>query len=87
MVLSTDSGLSVTELGRRVGLSQSAATHMVEGLQKQGPVRKEGQLEGVAAPPAHRSGHAGSTQPPHLSGGHAATGHAPPRVSNEHDHG
>lgn len=40
-VLSTDPGLSVTELGRRVGLSQSAAARMVDGLEKQGLVRKE----------------------------------------------
>ncbi|MEU5581639.1 MarR family transcriptional regulator [Streptomyces huasconensis] len=41
VVLSTTSGLSVTELGRRVGLSQSAAARMVEGLEKRGLVRKE----------------------------------------------
>ncbi|GAA1503786.1 MarR family winged helix-turn-helix transcriptional regulator [Streptomyces synnematoformans] len=41
VVLSTDPGLSVTELGRRVGLSQSAAARMVDGLEKQGLVRKE----------------------------------------------
>ncbi|WP_411157268.1 MarR family transcriptional regulator [Nocardia terpenica] len=31
-MLSTAPGVSVTELGRRVGLSQSAATRMVDGL-------------------------------------------------------
>ncbi|PPS73392.1 MULTISPECIES: MarR family winged helix-turn-helix transcriptional regulator [Streptomyces] len=41
VVLSTHPGLSVTELGRRVGLSQSAAARMVDGLEKQGLVRKE----------------------------------------------
>lgn len=41
VVLATDPGLSVTELGRRVGLSQSAAARMVDGLEKQGLVRKE----------------------------------------------
>ncbi|UIX30772.1 MarR family winged helix-turn-helix transcriptional regulator [Streptomyces sp. GQFP] len=46
VVLSTDSGLSVTELGRRVGLSQSAAARMVEGLDKQGLVRREATWRG-----------------------------------------
>lgn len=46
VVLSTDSGLSVTELGRRVGLSQSAAARMVEGLEKQGLVLKEDSWRG-----------------------------------------
>ncbi|MFD4525253.1 MarR family winged helix-turn-helix transcriptional regulator [Streptomyces sp. NPDC058470] len=41
VVLSTNPGLSVTELGRRVGLSQSAAARMVGGLEKQGLIRKE----------------------------------------------
>ncbi|MER7486107.1 helix-turn-helix domain-containing protein [Streptomyces sp. NPDC126497] len=41
VVLSTDPGLSVTELGRRVGLSQSAAARMVGSLEEQGLVRKE----------------------------------------------
>ncbi|WP_329288202.1 MarR family winged helix-turn-helix transcriptional regulator [Streptomyces pseudovenezuelae] len=41
VVLSTDPGLSVTELGRRVGLSQSAAARMVSGLESQGLVHKE----------------------------------------------
>ncbi|MBQ0863602.1 MULTISPECIES: MarR family winged helix-turn-helix transcriptional regulator [unclassified Streptomyces] len=41
VVLSTDPGLSVTELGRRVGLSQSAAARMVDGLEKQGLIRRE----------------------------------------------
>ncbi|MER7930151.1 MarR family transcriptional regulator [Streptomyces sp. NPDC096057] len=41
VVLSTDPGLSTTELGRRVGLSQSAAARMVGGLEKQGLVHKE----------------------------------------------
>jgi len=46
VVLSTDSGLSVTELGRRVGLSQSAATRMVECLESQGLVSKEDSRRG-----------------------------------------
>ena len=41
VILSTDPGLSVTELGRRVGLSQPAATRMVENLEKEGLVRRE----------------------------------------------
>lgn len=41
VILSTDPGLSVTELGRRVGLSQSAAARMVESLENQGLVRKQ----------------------------------------------
>lgn len=41
VVLSTAPGLSVTELGRRVGLSQSAAARMVDGLEKQELVRRE----------------------------------------------
>jgi DNA-binding MarR family transcriptional regulator len=41
VVLSTNPGLSVTELGRRIGLTQSAAARMVDGLEKQGLVRRE----------------------------------------------
>lgn len=41
VVLSFDPGLSVTELGRRVGLSQPAAARMVESLEKQELVRRE----------------------------------------------
>ncbi|MFJ6392946.1 MarR family winged helix-turn-helix transcriptional regulator [Streptomyces sp. NPDC091972] len=41
VVLLTDPGLSVTEVGRRVGLSQSAAARMVGGLENQGLVSKE----------------------------------------------
>ncbi|MFF6993109.1 MarR family transcriptional regulator [Streptomyces sp. NPDC010273] len=41
VVLSTDPGLSVTELGRRVGPSQSAAARMAGSLERQGLVRKE----------------------------------------------
>ncbi|GAA2288431.1 MarR family transcriptional regulator [Streptomyces ruber] len=46
VVLSTDAGLSVTELGRRVGLSQSAAARMVEGLEEKGLLRKEASWRG-----------------------------------------
>ncbi|QUH02422.1 MarR family transcriptional regulator [Saccharopolyspora erythraea] len=41
VVLADAAGLSVTELGRRVGLSQSAAARMVDALEKQGLVRRE----------------------------------------------
>ncbi|GAA1774329.1 MarR family transcriptional regulator [Streptomonospora arabica] len=41
VVLDRTPGLSVTELGRRVGLSQPAAARMVEGLERQGMVRRE----------------------------------------------
>lgn len=41
VVLRTAPGLSVTELGRRVGLSQSAAARMVDALGDRGLVRRE----------------------------------------------
>jgi len=40
VVLSTAPGLSVTELGRRVGLSQSAAARMVDSLEASALVRR-----------------------------------------------
>ncbi|MDQ0382279.1 MarR family winged helix-turn-helix transcriptional regulator [Amycolatopsis thermophila] len=40
VVLSTAPGLSVTELGRRVGLSQPAAARMVDGLEGRGLVER-----------------------------------------------
>ncbi|TYB41202.1 MarR family winged helix-turn-helix transcriptional regulator [Actinomadura chibensis] len=40
IVLSGAPGLSVTELGRRVGLTQSAAARMVDGLQDAGLARR-----------------------------------------------
>jgi MarR family transcriptional repressor of emrRAB len=40
VVLSADPGLSVTELGRRVGLTQSAAARMVESLEHRGLVER-----------------------------------------------
>lgn len=40
VVLSTSDGLSVTELGRRVGLSQPAAARMVDGLDARGLVQR-----------------------------------------------
>lgn len=40
VVLADAPGLSVTELGRRVGLTQSAAARMVDGLERQGLVRR-----------------------------------------------
>ena len=41
VVLSTSPGLSVTELGRHVGLTQSAAARMVDSLAAAGLVRRE----------------------------------------------
>jgi len=40
VVLSADPGISVTELGRRVGLTQSAAARMVDGLAARGLVER-----------------------------------------------
>lgn len=40
VVLLTSPGLSVTELGRRVGLSQSAAARMVDSMQSAGLVER-----------------------------------------------
>jgi MarR family transcriptional repressor of emrRAB len=40
VVLHTAPGLSVTELGRRVGLSQSAAARMVDSLEQRGLVQR-----------------------------------------------
>lgn len=42
VVLRETPGLSVTELGRRVGLSQSAAARMVDSLVAAGLVRRQG---------------------------------------------
>ncbi|RCV60397.1 MarR family winged helix-turn-helix transcriptional regulator [Marinitenerispora sediminis] len=41
VVLAHAPGLSVTELGRRVGLSQPAAARMVDALERDGLVRRE----------------------------------------------
>jgi DNA-binding MarR family transcriptional regulator len=43
VVLTTTPGLGVTELGRRVGLSQSAAARMVDSLVTAGLVRRQGE--------------------------------------------
>jgi MarR family transcriptional regulator, negative regulator of the multidrug operon emrRAB len=44
VVLNASPGLSVTELGRRVGLSQPAAARMIDGLEADGLVeRRQGQ--------------------------------------------
>ncbi|WPB90016.1 MarR family winged helix-turn-helix transcriptional regulator [Streptomyces malaysiensis] len=40
MVLRADPGVSVTELGRRVGLTQSAAVRMVDGLERESLVER-----------------------------------------------
>lgn len=44
VVLSTAPGLSVTELGRRVGLSQPAAARMVDTLERRGLVERHDTL-------------------------------------------
>lgn len=41
VVVSAAPGLSVTELGRRVGLSQSAAARMVDSLERSGRLRRQ----------------------------------------------
>jgi MarR family transcriptional regulator, negative regulator of the multidrug operon emrRAB len=41
VVLRNSPGLGVTELGRRIGLSQSAATRMVDSLRASGLVRRQ----------------------------------------------
>lgn len=41
VVVSAEPGLSVTELGKRVGLSQSAAARMVDSLERAGFVRRQ----------------------------------------------
>jgi MarR family transcriptional regulator, negative regulator of the multidrug operon emrRAB len=40
VVLAASTGLSVTELGRRVGLSQPAAARMVDGLEAEGLLQR-----------------------------------------------
>src|ERR687896_1475569 len=40
VVLSADPGISITELGRRVGLTQSAAARMVDALEARGLVER-----------------------------------------------
>ncbi|HVV10339.1 MarR family transcriptional regulator [Amycolatopsis sp.] len=44
VVLSTAPGLSVTELGRRIGLSQPAAARMVDSLERAGLVERRDTL-------------------------------------------
>lgn len=46
VVLTATPGLGVTELGRRVGLSQSAAARMVDTLETAGLVRRQGKPGG-----------------------------------------
>lgn len=57
VVLAASPGLSVTELGRRVGLSQPAAARMVDGLETDGLLRRrpgEGRSVTVTLTPAGR---------------------------------
>lgn len=41
VVLAAAPGLSVTEIGRRIGLTQSAAARMIQALEAEGLVRRE----------------------------------------------
>jgi DNA-binding MarR family transcriptional regulator len=55
VVLSHEPGIGVTELGRRVGLSQPAAARMVDALEAKGLVRRERPGgRGVAVRPTDR---------------------------------
>ncbi|HJQ45452.1 MAG TPA: MarR family transcriptional regulator [Amycolatopsis sp.] len=56
VVLSTAPGLSVTELGRRVGLSQPAAARMVDSLEQRGLVERRDTLTRSVAVHLTRSG-------------------------------
>jgi len=56
VVLSTAPGISVTELGRRVGLSQPAAARMVDSLEQRGLVERRGTLTRSVAVHLTRSG-------------------------------
>lgn len=59
VTLSTDPGLSVTELGRRIGLSQPAAARMVDRLEKQKLVTRASSWGGwVAVHPTELGKHA-----------------------------
>ncbi|MCC4314887.1 helix-turn-helix domain-containing protein [Streptomyces malaysiensis] len=49
IVLRADPGVSVTELGRRVGLTQSAAVRMVAGLEREALVERRRTVGGVHA--------------------------------------
>lgn len=56
VVLSTAPGVSVTELGRRVGLSQPAAARMVDSLEQRGLVERRDTLTRSVAVHLTRSG-------------------------------
>jgi DNA-binding MarR family transcriptional regulator len=63
VVLSADPGISVTEVGRRVGLTQSAAARMVDALEARGLVERRPRLgKWVAVHPTD----AGRTASAHL---------------------
>ncbi|WP_079153187.1 MarR family transcriptional regulator [Streptomyces malaysiensis] len=49
IVLRADPGVSVTELGRRVGLTQSAAVRMVAGLEREALVERRRTVRSVHA--------------------------------------
>ncbi|HEY2693852.1 MAG TPA: MarR family transcriptional regulator [Pseudonocardiaceae bacterium] len=68
VVLSAAPGLSVTELGRRVGLSQPAAARMVDALQRAGLVeRRDTATRSVAVHPTEE----GSAAAEHILGARA----------------
>src|SRR2546430_11915985 len=56
VVLSTAPGLSVTELGRRVGLSQPAAARMVDSLERRDLVERRDTLTPAVAVHLTRKG-------------------------------
>jgi MarR family transcriptional regulator, negative regulator of the multidrug operon emrRAB len=61
VVLHADPGISVTELGRRVGLTQSAAARMVDALEQRGLVERRSTVgRWVAVHPTH-AGRAAAT--------------------------
>jgi DNA-binding MarR family transcriptional regulator len=61
VVLHSDPGLSVTELGRRVGLTQPAAARMVESLEQRGLVERRPTLGRWVAVHPTESGRAAAT--------------------------
>jgi DNA-binding MarR family transcriptional regulator len=82
VVLCADPGISVTELGRRVGLTQSAAARMVDALAARGLVERRPTLgKWVAVHPttAGRAASASSTRTPRPSSTRAAAAPERPR--------
>jgi MarR family transcriptional regulator, negative regulator of the multidrug operon emrRAB len=69
VVLRADPGLSVTELGRRVGLTQSAAARMVESLEQRGLVERQSTLGRWVAVQPTAAGRAAADALLHARGG------------------